>query len=57
MIVSELEIDTKETLNDPIQFGNTKGSSTTHYLMKLTDTSYKSTAFGKATTTVQLNHG
>ena len=57
MIVSELEIDTKETLNDPTQFGNTKGSSTTHYLMKLTDTSYKSTAFGKATTTVQLNHG
>lgn len=56
MIVSELEIDTKETLNDPTQFGNTKGSSTTHYLMKLTDEAYKSTAFGKATTAITIDY-
>ena len=37
MMVSELETDTKNTLNDPTQYGNTKGSSTTHYLIKLTD--------------------
>ena len=43
MMVSELETDTKNTLNDPTQYGNTKGSSTTHYLIKLTDEAHKST--------------
>lgn len=54
--VSELEIYTKETLNDPAQFGDTKGSSTTHYLTKLTDEAYKSTVFGRATTAITINY-
>ena len=37
-------------------FGNTKGSSTTHYLMKLTDEAFKSTAFGKATTAITIDY-
>ena len=35
MIITELEYDTKLTLNDLSQYGNTKGCSTTHYLIKL----------------------
>ena len=56
MIVSELETDTKNTLNDPTQYGNTKGSSTTHYLIKLTDEAYKSTNDSKATTAITIDY-
>ena len=41
MIISEIEHDIKESLNDPTPFGNTKGSSTTHYLIKLTNETFK----------------
>ena len=43
IMVSELETDTKNTLNDSSQYGNTKGSSTIHYLIKLTDEARKKT--------------
>ena len=55
MMVSELETDTKNTLNDPSQYGNTKGSSTTHYLIKLTDEEHKSTNINNATTTITID--
>ena len=56
MIVSELEKDTKETLNDPAQYGNTKGASTTHYLIKLTNEAYKNTDVSKATTAITIDY-
>ena len=56
MIISELETDTKETLNDPTQYGNTKGSSTTHYLIKLTDEAHKSTNVNNATTAITIDY-
>ena len=56
MILSELKDDTKDTLNDPTQYGNTKGSSTTHYLIKLTDEAYKSTNKGNATTAITIDY-
>ena len=56
MILSELQEDTKNTLNDPTQYGNTKGSSTTHYLIKLTDEAYKNTDKGKATTAITIDY-
>ena len=56
MMICELETDTKETLNDPTQFGNTKGSSTTHYLIKLTDEAYKSTDDSRATTAITIDY-
>ena len=56
MIVNELENDTKDTLNDPAQYGNTKGASTTHYLIKLTDEAYKSTNNGNATTAITIDY-
>ena len=49
-------MDTKETLNDPTQYGNAKGSSTTHYLIKLTDEAYSSTDVGKATTAITIDY-
>ena len=55
-IVSELEKDTKHTLNDPTQYGNTKGSSTTHYLIKLTHEAHKSTNVGNATTAITIDY-
>ena len=42
MIISEIDHDTNESLNDPSQCGNVKGSSTTHYLIKLTDKAFRS---------------
>ena len=56
MILAELQEDTKDTLNDPTQYGNTKGSSTTHYLIKLTDEAYKSTDKGNATTAITIDY-
>ena len=38
------------------QYGNTTGSSTTHYLIKLTDQAYKSTDDGKATTAITIDY-
>ena len=55
-MMHELEIDTKKTLYDPTQYGNTKGCSTTHYLVKLTDEAYRSTDIGKATTAITIDY-
>ena len=55
MIISEIEHDTKESLYDPTQFGNTKGSSTTHYLIKLTNEAFKSTDKGFATSAITMD--
>ena len=56
MIISEIEQDTKDSLNDPTQFGNAKGSSTTHYLIKLTNKAFKSTDKGLATTAITIDY-
>ena len=56
MMVSELENDTKNTLNDPLQYGKTKCSSTTHYLIKLTDEAHKSTNINSATTAITIDY-
>ena len=56
MIVAELESDIKQTFNDPTQYGNTKGSSTTHYLIKLTDEAYRSNDIGHATTAITIDY-
>ena len=56
MMISELETDTKDTLNDPTQYGNTKGSSTTHYLIKLTNEAHKSTNTNNATTAITIDY-
>ena len=55
-LISELEKDTKETLDDPTQYGNTRGSSTSHYLIKLTDQAFKSTDVGHATTAITIDY-
>ena len=46
----------KESLNDPTQYGNCKGSSTTHYLIKLTNDAFKSTDKGLATTAITIDY-
>ena len=56
IIISEIEHDTKESLNDPTQYGNCKGSSTTHYLIKLTNEAFKSTDKGLATTAITIDY-
>ena len=56
MIKSEIEHDTKESLIDPTQFGNTKGSSTTYYLIKLTNEAFKSTDKGFATSAITIDY-
>ena len=56
MIISELECDTKNTLNDPTQFGNSKGCSTTHYLVKFTNEAFISTDVGNATTAITIDY-
>merc|ERR1712105_280732 len=56
MIISEIEHDTNKSLNDPSQFGNVKGSSTTHYLIKLTNQAFKSTDKGLATTAITIDY-
>ena len=55
VIVSELEKDIKGKL-DNSQYGNCRGSSTTHYLIKLTDQAFKSTAQGNATTAITIDY-
>ena len=55
VIVSELEKDIKGKL-DSSQYGNCRGSSTTHYLIKLTDQAFKSTAQGNATTAITIDY-
>ena len=56
MIIAELESDIKLTFNDPTQYGNTKGSSTTHYLIKLTDEAFRSNDVGHATTAITIDY-
>ena len=45
-----------ETKLDTCQFGNTKGSSATHYLIKLTDMAYAGAEEGKATTAITIDY-
>ena len=45
-----------ETKLDKCQFGNTKGSSATHYLIKLTDKAYAGAEEGKATTAITIDY-
>ena len=54
VMVCKLEGDTKGEINDT-QYGNCKGSSTTHYLLKLTDQAYKITDKGHATTAITID--
>ena len=51
----ELESDLKDKL-DNTQYGNCKGSSTTHYLIKLTNQAFKSTDKGHATTAITIDY-
>ena len=53
--MSELEKDIKGKL-DNTQYGNCRGSSTTHYLVKLTDQAFKSTDKGHATTAITIDY-
>ena len=55
VMMSELQKDVKGKL-DLDQYGNTAGSSTTHYLIKLTDQAYKSTDKGGATTAITIDY-
>merc|ERR1712074_270757 len=55
VIMKELERDLIGKLDND-QFGNTKGTSTTHYLINLTDEAFKSTDKGKATTAVTIDY-
>ena len=52
----ELEQDTKKTLKDPTQYGNSKGCSTTHYLISATNEAFKSTDVGNATTAITIGY-
>ena len=54
-IMSELQKDIKGKL-DYEQYGNTKGSSTTHYLINLIDEAQKNTDIGKATTAITIDY-
>ena len=54
-LMFELEKDIKGKL-DSNQYGNCKGASTTHYLIKLTDQAFKSTDKGLATTFVTIDY-
>ena len=56
IIISKIKKHTKDSLNDPTQFGNAKGSSTTHYLIKLTNKAFKSTDKGLATTAITIDY-
>ena len=55
VLMAELEKYVKGKLHLD-QYGNTKGSSTTHYLIKLTDEAYRSTDVCKATTAVTIDY-
>ena len=51
-----MEKDIIDTLEDYTQYGNSKGCSTTHYLIKLTDEAFKSTDLGNATTAITIDY-
>ena len=55
IMMIELEKDIRGKLDND-QYGNTKGSSTTHYLIKLTDEAFRNTDIGKATTAVTIDY-
>ena len=55
VIVSELDKDIKGKL-DNTQYGNCRGSSTTHYLIKMTDQAFKSADKGNATTAITIDY-
>ena len=54
-LMSELEKDIKGKL-DASQYGNCRGSSTTHYLINLTDQAFRSTDKGQATTAITIDY-
>ena len=54
-LMSELEKDIKGKL-DTSQYGNCRGSSTTHYLINLTDQAFRSTDKGQATTAITIDY-
>ena len=54
-IITELEKDLKGKL-DNTQYGNCRGSSTTHYLLKLTDQAFSATDRGLATTAITIGY-
>ncbi|CAL4248097.1 unnamed protein product, partial [Meganyctiphanes norvegica] len=51
----QLERDIKNKLNTD-QYGNKKGCSTCHYLIKLTDEAYRATDKGLATTAITVDY-
>ena len=55
VLAKELSDQTQSKL-DNCQYGNTKGSSTSHYLIKLLNMAYESTEEGKATTAVTIDY-
>ena len=55
IIANELSKQIEAKL-DNCQYGNTKGSSATHYLIKLTDKAYASAERGNATTAVTIDY-
>ena len=54
-LMLEIEKDIKGLL-DSTQYGNCRGSSTTHYLIKLTDEAFRSTDKGLATTAITIDY-
>lgn len=54
-LVAELNKDVISKL-DKDQYGNNKGCSATHYLIKLTDEAFKSTDKGEATTAITIDY-
>ena len=56
MILTDLEYDIKSSPSDVSQFGNTKGCSTTHYLIKATNEAFKSTDNGGATSAITIDY-
>ena len=55
VMMSELQIDVKGKL-DLDQYGNTTGSITTHYPIKLTEQAHKSTDKKRATTAITIDY-
>ena len=55
-ILSELEQDTKKTLIDLTQYGNSKGFSTTHYLISALNEAFKSTDGGNAAAAIAVDY-
>merc|ERR1712055_1039035 len=54
-LMLEIEKDIMGLL-DSTQYGNCRGSSTTHYLIKLTDEAFRSTDKGLATTAITIDY-